>query len=38
MAANHKMIGFGKLDGSRAESKDDITLKQKVNTKNSTGN
>ena len=29
MAANHKVIGFGKLDGNRAESEDDITLKQK---------
>lgn len=23
MAANHKVIGFGKLDGNRAESEDD---------------
>jgi hypothetical protein len=29
MAANHKVIGFGKLDGKRAESEEDITLKQK---------
>ena len=29
MAANHKVIGFGKLDWNRAESEDDITVKQK---------
>jgi hypothetical protein len=29
MAANHKVIGFGKLDGNRAESEVGITLKQK---------
>jgi hypothetical protein len=29
MAANHKVIGVGKLDLNRAESGDDITLKQK---------
>jgi hypothetical protein len=29
MAANHKVIGFGKLDWNRAVSEDNITLKQK---------